>query len=79
MITVNDVKQKYTVNLDEIRSQELSILKATYDAGVAHLEYFRKTMSFFKNPELRLKCYDTLYYEQVIPTVISILKEKGVL
>jgi len=65
------------VDLDKIKEQPIYVLKGIYKEGKKHLEYFARTNEIFKNANSRIKCYDTIYYEQVLPSVIEILKEKG--
>lgn len=69
------VKEKFEVNIDSLRSLDISILKNTLKVGREHLKYFNETMGVFKFPEKRMKCHDTVYYERVVPEIELILKE----
>lgn len=62
---------------EELRTMELKILGAIYREGVRHLQYYVETQKHFKNPQARLKTFDTIYYEQMLPMIIPILKQQG--
>lgn len=62
---------------EELKTMELKILGAIYREGVRHLQYYAETQRHFKNPELRLKTFDTVYYEQMLPQIIPILIQQG--
>jgi hypothetical protein len=71
------VERKFIVDVDKLRSEQISVLKAIYKEGTAHLDYYYRTMSAFSNPENRVKTFDTKYYEDVLPIIIDILKNEG--
>lgn len=72
---MQDIQEKFKVDIDKLRTEQLSVIKSIKREGVAHMSYWYKTMSVFKFPERRVKCYDTMYYEQVLPEVDKILEE----
>lgn len=66
-------------SLTEIQSlaeQQVKVLRAIKKEGERHMEYFDSTMSAFKNPQARIKCFDTLYYEKALPYIDQLLKQK---
>lgn len=65
----------FTVDLDRLRQEQVSVLKAIYRAGDRHMKYYHDTMSVFKFPERRIKTFDTCYYERVLPEIAKILRE----
>ena len=69
-----DIQEKFKVNIEELQTQQISVLRATYREGEKHLKYYYGTMSAFKYPEQRIKCFDTKYYEEVMPEIAKILK-----
>jgi len=70
-----NVKEKFKINIESLRSSQINVLKAIKKSGEAHLKYYHETMSAFKNPEKRMKCHDTKYFEEVLPIVNEILEE----
>lgn len=72
---MENIQEKFKVNIEELQTQQLSVLKAIYREGDKHLKYFYGTMSAFKFPERRVKCFDTKYYEEVMPEIARILKQ----
>lgn len=70
-----NVKEKFKINIESLRAMQINVLKAIKKSGEAHLKYYYGTMSAFKNPEKRMKCHDTMYFEEVLPIVDGILKE----
>jgi hypothetical protein len=71
------MKKVYRVEVDQLKDLDIAIIKSVYREGERHLKYYHSTMHIFKNPEKRIKTYDTLYYEQVMPFVIDILRNRG--
>lgn len=61
---------------DQLTDLDVSVLRAIKREGEKHLQYFYSTMKHFQFPERRLKCFDTLTYERVLPKVERILREK---
>lgn len=64
------------VDIDKLPEQHIKVLKAIKKEGERHLEYFYSTMKHFKFPEKRMKTFDTKYYEDALPFIDKILKEK---
>lgn len=69
------IHEKFKVDIDKLRGEQISILRKIYKDGTAHLKYYHSTMSAFKNPHLRIKTFDTVYYEEIMPEVAKILRE----
>lgn len=65
----------FVVDVDKLKAEQISILKAVYKAGDKHMKYYYSTMNAFKHPELRVKTFDTQYYEQAMPEIAKILQE----
>lgn len=63
------------VNIESLRSLDISVLKLTLKTGRDHLKYFQESMSAFRFPEKRMKCHDTVYYERVVPEIEEIIRE----
>ena len=61
----------------QLPDQQIKILKAIKREGEKHLKYYYDTMKHFKFPEKRLKCFDTKYYEDALPHIERILREKS--
>ncbi len=72
---MENIQEKFTVDIEKLRTEQISVLKATYREGERHLKYFASTMSAFAFPEKRVKTFDTKYYEEVMPVIARILKE----
>jgi len=73
--SMKSIQEKFKVQVDKLKELEIKILRALFKEGEAHLKYYFTTMSCFKYPERRVKCYDTVYYEEVLPEIARILKE----
>ena len=71
MLTAN----KFKVDPLQLRDQQVSVLKALYREGERHLKYYNSTMGAFRFPEKRMKCFDTKYFEEVLPLIDGILRE----
>ena len=70
------VKQsKFIIEIDKLKQQDISVLKAVKREGEKHLEYYYSTMNVFKNAQNRVKTFDTVYYEEVIPIINDILSK----
>lgn len=67
----------FKIEADKLKEVDIAIVKAIYREGTKHMKYFHSTMSIFKNPANRVKTHDTLYYEEILPYTIEILKNKG--
>lgn len=65
------------VDIAQLPEQQIKILKAIKREGEKHLKYYYDTMKHFKFPEKRLKCFDTKYYEDALPHIERILREKS--
>lgn len=72
---MENIQEKFKVNIEELQSMQVKVLKATYREGEKHLRYYYSTMSAFSNPQNRVKCHDTKYYEEVMPIIAKILKQ----
>jgi hypothetical protein len=72
---MQSIQEKFKVDIDKLRTEQISILRKIYKDGTAHLKYYHGTMSAFINPHLRIKTFDTKYYEDVLPEVSKILRE----
>ncbi len=66
---------KFKLDVDNISKDQIMILKKFKREADKHLHYFYSTMGAFKNPELRVKCFDTLEFEQLLPEVSSIINQ----
>ncbi len=71
MVTAN----KFKVDPSHLQDQQVSVLKALYREGDRHMKYYHSTMGAFKFPEKRMKCFDTKYFEEVMPMIEDILKQ----
>lgn len=71
------MKKVYRVEVDQLKDLDIAIIKSVYREGDKHLKYYHNTMHAFKNPANRVKTFDTVYYEQVMPFVIDILRNRG--
>jgi len=67
----------HELDIDNITEEQLLSLKAQYEEGVNHLQYFNDTMKHFRFPEKRMKTFDTVHYERVIPQIKQILTHLG--
>lgn len=74
---MEDIKEKFKVDVEKLRTLQVSVLKAIKTEGEKHLKYYHSTMSTFSHPALRIKTHDTRYYEEVIPIIVRILEEHG--
>lgn len=72
---MQSVQEKFKVDLEKIRGSQITILRKIFKDGKEHLKYFHETSKAFQNPELRVKTFDTKYYEEVLPEVARILRE----
>ena len=61
--------------IEQLPVQNFKVLRAIKKEGEAHMRYFEQTMSAFKFPERRVKTFDTLYYESVLPVINEILQQ----
>ncbi len=62
--------------LDQLTDLDVKVLRAIKKEGEKHLRYYYSTMQHFQHPERRLKCFDTMTYENILPRVEKILREK---
>lgn len=69
------VNDDFEVDVEGLRREQISVLKAIKRVGERHMKYFHETMAAFKFPERRMKAFDTQYYERVLPEVNKILGE----
>lgn len=65
---------KFKIDLNNLHQEKLSRLKQVQKAGYKHLEYYNNTMAAFQFPERRIKCHDTIWFEEVLPIITKILK-----
>ena len=65
------------LDLNNITPEQLLSLRAQYSTGIEHLKYFEDTNKFFKYPERRLKTFETVHYEKVVPQIKEILDKIG--
>lgn len=72
---MQSIQEKFKVDIDKLRTEQVSILRKIFKEGTAHLKYYHSTMHVFKFPDLRIKTFDTKYYEEVLPEVSKILRE----
>ena len=68
---------KEVISIAELQDQQLNILRAIKREGEKHLKYFYSTMYHFKFPDKRIKCFDTKYYEEALPVIERILRDKS--
>lgn len=73
-LELKSMEEKFKVDVDALRAEQISVLKAIYKEGVKHLQYYHDSQAAFKHPELRVKTFDTKYYEEVLPIIIDILR-----
>lgn len=66
-----------SVDIAKLPEQEIKILQAIKREGEKHLKYFYDTMKHFTFPEKRVKCFDTKYYEDALPQIERILRERN--
>lgn len=62
--------------LEHLTDLDVKVLRAIKKEGEKHLRYYYSTMKHFRFPERRLKCFDTVTYEAILPKVERILREK---
>lgn len=67
-------EKKFVVDVESLRGEQLNILEAIYKEGEKHIREFHERAKAFKYPERRVKCFDTVYYEQVMPIIVEILR-----
>lgn len=72
---MENIQEKFSVDIDKLRTEQISVLRAIYREGTKHLKYFSETMKAFAHPENRVKTFDTKYYEEVMPEIARILKQ----
>ena len=65
------------VEIEDLQTQHTKVLRAIKKEGEKHLQYYRDTMSAFSKPENRIKTFDTIYYERVLPHIEQLLNEKS--
>lgn len=63
-------------DLEHLTDMDVRVLRAIKREGERHLRSYYETMKHFQFPERRLKCFDTVMYERVLPRVERILREK---
>lgn len=68
---------KEAIAIEKLQDQQLNVLRAIKKEGEKHLKYFYSTMKHFKFPEKRMKCFDTTYYEEALPVIERVLRERG--
>jgi hypothetical protein len=68
------VQKQFVVDIEKLKAEDINRLKNLYKEGEKHLKYYNESMSVFKYPERRVKTYDTVYYEQVMPIIIDIIR-----
>lgn len=67
-------QQKFKIdNISSLSREQVMSMRAYQKAGEEHLKYFYATNNVFKHPELRVKCFDTLEFEELLPKVKKIL------
>lgn len=66
---------KYIVDIDKLKQEHVSVLRAIQKEGLEHMKYYNSTMGAFSSPENRVKCHDTIYYEEVLPIIKNVLDE----
>lgn len=71
---LQSMEEKFKVDIEKLRVEQISVLKAIYREGIKHISYYHKSMAAFRNPELRVKTFDTKYYEEVLPIIIDIFQ-----
>lgn len=67
---------KIPTDLSDLSKLDLKVLRNIKRAGEKHLKQYYATMSVFQYPERRMKCFDTLAYERVLPKIERILREQ---
>jgi hypothetical protein len=72
---MQSIQEKFKVDIDKLRTEQISILRKIFKDGTAHLKYYHSTMIVFQYPERRIKTFDTKYYEEVLPEVSRIIRE----
>lgn len=65
----------FKIDVAKLPELQISVLRTMYVEGERHLKYFYNTMKLFKNPEKRIKCFDTVQYERTLPAIMDILRE----
>lgn len=70
----------YIKSLDKnnLSEENLLALKSHLKEGRKHLKYFRETNKLFKNPEKRMKTYDTVQFERTVPELEEIFKKLNI-
>jgi hypothetical protein len=66
---------KFEIDVEQLKQEQVSVLKSMKMEAEKHLNYFNSTMHAFSNSENRVKCFDTVYYEEVLPIIDKILNE----
>lgn len=67
-------EKTFVVDKEKLKGEQLVVLRAIQKAGQKHLSYYHESMAAFQHPERRVKTFDTVYYEEVMPIVIDILR-----
>lgn len=70
------IKSLDCTNLSE---EQLIAMKAHLREGRKHLKYYKESEKNFKNPELRLKCFDTVQFEKTVPELERIFAELNII
>ncbi len=68
-------QEKFRIDIDKLGEQQVSVLRALYREGERHMKYYHSTMGAFRYPEKRVKCFDTKYFEDVMPEIKKILDQ----
>lgn len=68
-------KSNQLPDINTLQDIDISILRKTFKEGEKHMKYYYSTMSAFSNPENRVKCFDTEYYERVLSEIAKLLTE----
>lgn len=69
------VNKKYNIDLNKLHDTQISVLKRVEREGQKHLKYFYSTMDVFEFPDKRVKCHDTIWFEEVLPIIQDALKQ----
>lgn len=72
---MQSIKEKFKVDIEKLQGEQITILRKIHKDGTNHMKYYHGTMSAFQNPHLRVKTFDTKYYEEVLPEVARILRD----
>lgn len=68
-------EEKFKIDISKIGELGIAVARRYKKIAEEHLLYYYKTMEVFSNPVARIKCHDTVYFEEILPIVNNIIAE----